>query len=300
MMRRILITGCNGLLGQKLTQRFLKTGHELSGIDLADSGLRSDFNYYQQDLALPLQTVSLIKELAPEVIIHTAALTDVDACERDKDKCWKVNVNATENICKAAQRIGASLVFISSDYIFDGQNGPYSELARPSPINYYGRSKLAAENLIRGSQIPNTIIRTIVLYGLGIQAKSSFISWLLGKLRQREEVQIVTDQWSNSTLADDLAESLERIIDLQYAGIINIAGRDFMTRYEFALQAAQVFGLDQSLIHPVTSDYFPQAAQRPMKSGLLIDLAEELLGLKLHTVRESLEIYRQQEQLNVD
>lgn len=294
-MRRILITGCNGLLGQKLFEKLNRPSNTLFGIDLGDDPLIKIDNYIQQDLTKTNATISLIKEISPDVIVHAASMTNVDRCEIEKDACWKGNVTTTESICKGAKRVNSRIIYISTDYIFDGQSGPYGEEDLPNPINYYGKSKLAGENLVRGSQVPNTIVRTIVLYGYGKQLKSSFISWLLGELRKSNKVRIVNDQWGNTTLVDDLGDAIDRTIDLSYTGIVNVGGTEFLTRYELARIAAEVFNLDSDLIVPISTTELNQRALRPVKSGLIVEKAIKELDLKLHDVSESLEIYKQQE-----
>ncbi len=294
---RILITGCNGMLGQKLTYTFASHRYELHGVDLAPQPEIDNipFRYRQLDLVNRRLTLETIRSIEPEAIIHTAAVTDVDGCERDKENCWKVNVNATQNVLDAARAVSSRLFFISSDYVFDGTAGPYDEEDQPNPINYYGKSKLAAENLIRGGGTLWTIIRTIVLYGCGRKTRASFVSWLLGQLRAGKPVRIVDDQWGNTTLADNLAEAIERALILNKTGIFNIGGVDFVSRYEFSVEVARFFDLDVSLIKPIKTAELGQLAPRPLKSGLKIEKAQHELYIALHDIRESLRIYRDQE-----
>lgn len=295
---RVLITGCNGLLGQKLTNTLGSVRYDLFGIDLGDEGLLHDRleQYHKLDIVKRRDTVSLIQNIHPDVIVHTAAMTGVDACEREKEKCWQINVVGTDNIVMGASRTGAKLVFISSDYVFDGKKGPYSEEDPPNPICYYGKSKLAAENLIRGSALHWTIIRTIVLFGLGINIRSCFVTWLLKMLRERQDVYIVSDQWGNVTLVDDLARAIERVILLERLGLFHVGGSEYLTRCELARQAAAIFELDANLIRPVLTEELHQPAPRPLKSGIDIEKAEKELYISFHNVGDSLRIYREQEQ----
>ena len=294
---RIFITGSNGLLGQKLLHTFSTNIHELTGCDLADGSLIADVihSYRQMDITDRRQTMTVTGELAPQVIVHTAAMTEVDRCETEKEMCWRINVIGTENVLDGASRVGAKVIFISSDYIFDGKNGPYDEEAVPNPICYYGRSKLAAENLIRGSGLDWTIIRTIVLYGCGVNVRSSFVTWLLGALRAGKRVHIVNDQWGNTTLVDDLAVGIERTLILGKSGIFNVAGRGYRTRCEFALRIAKIFNLSSDLISPISTGELRQAAPRPLRSGLVIDKAERELYISFRTMDESLKLYKNQE-----
>ena len=295
---RILVTGCNGMLGQKLQTTFSESRFDLFGMDLAANSLGGGpiENYFSQDLTIQKSTTDTIQEINPDIIIHTAAMTGVDDCEIEKEKCWKTNVTATEHIVKAAKRTDSMVIYISSDYVFNGKDGPYSEDDLVDPISYYGKSKLAAENVVQGGLIDYTIVRSLVLYGHANRTKASFLTWLLGTLRAGKEVQIVNDQWGNTTLAEDLTSGILRIIELKKTGIYNIAGRDFLNRYEFACRAADYFGLDLDLIHPIATAELNQPAPRPLKSGLIIDKAERDLGLSFRNLEDSFELYKSQEE----
>ncbi|NQU04814.1 MAG: sugar nucleotide-binding protein, partial [Calditrichaeota bacterium] len=182
MSRKILITGSNGLLGQKLLHILDRNSHELAGIDLVSESFISDVEhqYHRVDLTDRRLTIDAITAIEPQIIIHTAALTEVDKCEQQREACWNINVKATDHLITAAKKIDAKVIFVSSDYIFDGKKGPYNENDLPCPVNYYGKSKLAAENILRGSDLNWAIVRTIVLYGVGIKVHASFVTWLLG------------------------------------------------------------------------------------------------------------------------
>ncbi len=294
---KILVTGCNGLLGQRIVMAYANSAGDLHGIDLFEEPFspKIEFNYRQLDLTNAKDTVKFIQNIDPEIIIHTAAMTPVDKCETEREECWQSNVNVTESIVKGASKVGSRLIFISSDYVFDGSNGPYGEDDPPNPISYYGRSKLAAENIIRGAMIPWTIIRTIVLYGVGVKISASFVTWLLGMLRDGKPVKIVNDQWGNSTLVNDIVSGVQRIIQFNRTGLFHIGGSDYMTRYEFANLAAEIFDLDKALISPISTAELNQAAPRPLKSGLKIDKAEKELFIKFHNTDQSLKIYKNQE-----
>lgn len=294
---RTLITGCNGLLGQKLVIN--RVNHEeLLGIDLGKSFFIKDieFNYISIDLTERKPTLEIIKNFNPDLIIHAAAMTNVDKCELEKKNCWQANVFATDNIVTAANYCGAKLIFISTDYVFDGISGPYTEDDTPNPIDYYGKSKLAAENLIRGSGVANAIIRTIVLYGVGIGLKASFVGWLLNELREKRMVNIVNDQRGNTTIADDLVRGIDRIVSLEKSGIYNIGGAEHLSRFEFAIKIANYFELPSDLIMPITTDKLNQPAKRPLLSGLDTSKAERELFISFYDVEQSLSIYKQQDQ----
>jgi dTDP-4-dehydrorhamnose reductase len=300
MGRKILITGSNGLLGQKLLHVLSNDSTELAGIDLVSKSFISEVEHqhHRIDLTDKQLTLEKISEIEPQIIIHTAALTVVDKCEQEKEVCWNINVKATDHIITAAKKINAKVIFISSDYVFDGKKGPYTENDLPRPVNYYGKSKLAAENILRGSDLNWAIIRTIVLYGVGIKVHASFVTWLLQELRKGNKVSIVNDQWSNATIVDDLAAGIERIISLDKTGIYNVASHEFMSRYDFAVKVARHFGLDVNLIKSITTKELKQSALRPLRSGLDVSKAERELYISFRTVTEALELYKKQEMNN--
>lgn len=289
-MRKIFITGSNGLLGRKLME-VLDGLYNLIGCDLHSEPINVEHPYLSLDLTDRRRTIDTIREISPDLIVHTAAMTNVDRCELEKEACWRNNVTATEHIILGADKTSSKIVFLSTDYIFNGSGGPYSEDDRPDPISYYGRSKLAAENLLRGSRLDWAIVRTIVLYGHG---SNNFLSWLLGELEAVRPVRIVNDQWGNMTFVDDLAVGIGRVIDTNFSGIVNISGDEFMDRYQFACRIADFFGLDTGLITPVTTAQLQQPASRPLKSGLKTEKAKRELGFYHRTIDEVLNVYKMQ------
>jgi len=285
---RVLITGCHGLLGQKLVA--LVPDHvDVFGIDLQEeSPILPQPSFSKCDITDRQQVLEHVLKLAPDWIINAAAYTNVDGAEKERRLCWKVNVEAVENLAYAARKVHSKIVHISTDYIFDGKDGPYDENAVPNPLGYYGRSKLAGENALRVSSVEYIIIRTMILYGKNIFGNANFVTWLIEKLRQKQKVTIVTDQIGNTTLADELAGGIWKTIGTDYRGVLNIAGREILDRLTFARQVAQVFELDQSLITPITTDALNQAAPRPLNSGLLVDKAINEFHLELSDAKEGL------------
>jgi dTDP-4-dehydrorhamnose reductase len=221
-------------------------------------------------------------------------MTNVDACETEREMCWKVNVEGVENLIEAAKRSDTKVIHVSTDYVFDGKAGPYTEDDRPEPLSYYGKSKLASENALRRSGIPFVIARTMVLYGFAPGVKPNFALWLIENLEKRKKVTVVDDQIGNPTLVDDLAYGLIQAFEMERTGIYHIAGRDIVSRYEFALKLAKVFDLDPLLITPIKTASLHQPAPRPLKSGLLTLKAEVELGYKPSTVEQGLLILKTQ------
>jgi dTDP-4-dehydrorhamnose reductase len=250
--------------------------------------------YRKIDLTHRQDVRKVIDEFEPDVIVHTAAVTDVDLCEKERALAWQVNVGCVENLAYAAKLVGAKLIHLSTDYVFDGKDGPYSEVDRPNPISYYGRTKLASENLLLTSGVPTTIIRTMVLYGLGTNVKSNFALWVYNNLKDGKPIRVVDDQIGNPTFADDLAYAILKIIELERTGIYNIAGADIVSRYDFALTLARVFNFNKRLITPVKSCTFIQPAPRPLKSGLIILKAQTELGIKMSGVEHGLTVFKNQ------
>jgi dTDP-4-dehydrorhamnose reductase len=295
--KKILITGSNGLLGQKVVDLFARCGtyELLLTSKRAHSVFREDvLPYLSLDLSNRQAVRKIVDEFEPEIIINTAAMTDVDKCETQRAEAWKTNVVSVENLTVCAKLVGAHLIHISTDYVFDGKNGPYSEDARPNPINYYGRTKLAAENVILTNEIKHTIVRTIVLYGTGIDVKLNFGLWLYQQFTEEKPVRAFDDMFTTPTLADDAAYALLKIVELQRTGIYHIAGPDFISRYEFAVKLAQVFGFDKKLVIPVKSASLKMPAQRPLRSGFITLKAETDLGIKTSNVELGLMVLKNQ------
>ena len=288
---RVLITGSNGLLGQKLVKTF-SPNHQTSGIDLqTDSVIDApNFEYHKISITEKYKLQALFDSFKPEVIINAGAYTDVDGCEKNKEKAWEVNVVGVKNLSELCRENKTKLVQLSTDYIFDGKAGPYSEEDTPNPEGYYGITKLESEKVILNGNIDFLIVRTNVLYGKSLGETHNFVLWLVEKLKNREEVKIVTDQYSNPTLADNLAEAIKEATEKNISGVLNIAGGEkILSRYEFALKIAEKFSLDQSLIKKVLTSELNLPAPRPLKGGLKIDRAKSLLKTELLDVEKGLE-----------
>ena len=292
---KILLTGCNGLLGQRVVQCMPANVH-ITGIDQDEQvyihGER--FKYIRLDITDRKSVKCLIDEIAPAWIINTAAYTDVDGCETNKEICWRVNVEGVENLVKSARKVKAKFIHISTDYVFDGKKELYKEDDKPSPLSYYGRSKLASENIVRASGIEGAILRTSTLYDIDtLKAGKNFPLWVIQNLQKRNIIKIVTDQWGNPTLARNLASAVWRIVTLNRSGVYHTAGRDNMSRYTFARRIADIFGLDDYLIQPITTTDLGQMAKRPLKIGLDITKIESELNIVMLGIDDGLKIFKQ-------
>lgn len=232
----------------------------------------------------------------PDVVIHTAAMTNVDACELDPQACHLHNVTATAHLVKAAARHGSHFIHLSTDFIFDGADGPYAEDALPAPLSVYGRSKLDSEELVRGAGLDRwSIARTIIVYGVapGL-SRSNVVLWAKGALEKGEPIKVVDDQWRMPTLAEDLAAGCISIAERGASGVYHLSGPDGMSILELVLRVGTYFGLDTSKVAPVKSDALGQPARRPPRTGFVLDKARRDLGYSPHHFEEGLAVVHQQ------
>lgn len=301
---KYLITGSNGLLGQHLVALLKKDPSGEKSLLATARGCnrlkdKTGYQYASLDITDEGQVQAVVNEFAPDVIIHGAAMTQVDDCETKKGRCWDVNVRATEYLIRAAQTAGASFLLVSTDFIFNGDDGPYGEQALADPISYYGMSKLAAEMLLPTSALRWAIARTVLVYGVAEDmSRSNIILWVKKSLEEGKRVKVVDDQWRTPTLVQDLAVGCKLIAEryLQAGtvktvwpeGIFNISGKDLLTPYQMALQVADYFGLDRSLIEKADASTFTQTARRPRKTGFIINKARRELGYNPHSFHEGI------------
>ncbi|WP_212002913.1 SDR family oxidoreductase [Chitinophaga sp. HK235] len=291
---KVLITGCNGLLGQHLIPLFVqnKTYDVIATGRGANRSPQHDHYIYE---AVNLRDAGSVQQLVqkhqPDLIIHSGAMSQVDECEKNKDACWDTNVGATRYLVNAAEKINAAFIFLSTDFVFDGLNGPYDEEAPVNPINYYGTSKVAAERLVHNSKLQWAIVRTVLVYGVvNDPHRSNMITWVKNNLQQGKKIKVVDDQWRTPTLCQDLAQGCLLIAEKKATGIFNISGKEVLTPYDMAIKTAEYFQLDKSLVEKISSKSLAQPAARPAKTGLIIDRAEKELGYSPHTFAEGLDI----------
>ena len=289
--KRILIVGSNGMLGQSVVS--LLSGQEMYEVQLAsfeEYSYFDEFPYSQLDVSNKRQVKKLLLDFFPDFVINLAAFTNVDKSETERETCWNINVNAIEYLAKYCVPTNSHLIHISSDYIFDGKNGPYSEKDLPNPISYYGRSKLAGENIIKRFNIPSTIIRTNVLFGATKFGRPDFVKWVVDSLRNKKEIRIVTDQINNPTYLGDIAWAIRKIFDTGKTGIYNIGGAEFLSRFEFTQKISDFFQLNFNYVEPIITEELHQPAQRPLKSGLINLKAETELNYRPHDLNECFKI----------
>lgn len=294
--KKILVTGANGLLGQKVIELFKhETAHSLVLTDLQKSAENPrGFDYFPMDLTKKEDVKDAVKKYLPDIIINCAAYTNVDGCETERELSWKVNVDAVKHLIIAARPNNTKIIHISTDYVFDGRSGNYDELSKPNPISYYGKSKLASENALITSGIKNAIVRTMIIYGTGKNLRLNFATWLADALSKKQPVKIVDDQFGMPTIVDDLAWGLVKIVDKGKTGLYHICGSEYLNRYEFAVRLAHIFGFDENLIMPIKTSDLNQAAERPMNSSFILLKAETDLGLKPMNVTDGLYLLKTQ------
>ena len=281
---KILLTGANGLLGQHLLHLILKeTDHIVIAVGKGDC--RTEFlhnkrlRYYSLDITDAVAANRLYLEEQPGLFIHAAAITQVDDCESDKVKCWNTNVTATRFLIDAARKINAFVVYVSTDFVFDGEKGNYSESDLTGPVNYYGSSKLAAENALLDSGLNAAIVRTCLVYGNLVNgSRTNFISWVKENLEEGKTIKVVNDQYRTPTYIEDLAKGILLVTEKKATGIFHISGEELLTPYEMAMVTADFLSLNRLLLEKVDASGFTQTAKRPAKTGFVITKAKNELG----------------------
>jgi dTDP-4-dehydrorhamnose reductase len=296
--KKILITGANGLLGQKLIDLYLgKETREIvaTGIGPCRHPLRDRFKYTELDISHSQQVNAVFAEAQPDAVIHTAAMTNVDACETDKATCDALNVTAVGYIVEACKRYNSHLIHISTDFIFDGMHGPLDEEEIPHPLSYYGWSKLKGENTVREKAGKWAILRTVLVYGVvHDMSRSNIVLWAKGALEKQQDIKVVDDQFRTPTLAEDLAMGCFLAEDKDASGIFNISGKDFMSVYELVERVADFYGLSKDHMHRSDSSTLNQPAKRPPITGFKVDKAIRELGYTPHSFEEGLAIVSSQ------
>jgi dTDP-4-dehydrorhamnose reductase len=291
---KILVTGANGLLGQHLVKQLLEKGYTVIATGrgearIAFEGWGQQFAYLPMDIADATSVQAVMDAVKPEVMVHAAAMTQVDICERDPELCERINVTGTSLVLVDAEVYCKQFIYISTDFVFDGEAGNYKEEDDLKPISYYGFTKMQAEAITETSTIPWAIVRTCLVYGNTLQGtRSNIITWVKESLEQGKPIKVVADQWRTPTYVEDLAKGIVLIIEKQATGIYHISGKDLVTPYDMALQTADLFQLDNSKIERVDAATFTQPGKRPPKTGFVIEKARKELGYEPVSFAEGL------------
>ncbi|MCJ7631545.1 dTDP-4-dehydrorhamnose reductase [Candidatus Bathyarchaeota archaeon] len=277
-MMKILITGASGLLGEKVANLAPQHGLEVYG-SYKDNPTSLE-NSINLDLADKDAIISVSKKVKPDVIMNCAALTDVDLCEQDKDLAMEVNAEVPLYLAEASNTVGAHLVHVSTDYVFDGKKGMYSEDDEPNPINLYGSSKLLGEKNVASTARSWCVARTSVVFGWGREKRPNYATWIIRGLREQKRLNVVTDQFASPTLNTNLAAMLLEVTEQKLQGLIHLAGGNRIDRFTMATKIADVFNLDKTFLTPVGSGSINWLARRPKDSSLNVSKATEELETK--------------------
>ena len=296
---KILITGSNGLLAQKIISSALQDGMNVlatsKGVDRSSNFHQKNYKYLSLDITNKDQVSTIINKFKPDVVFNTAALTNVDLCEKLKQECDEINVMAVGFLADACYAVNVHLIHISTDFIFDGKNGPYSEDDLPNPLSYYGISKLKSENVLKYHKVKSSILRTIILFGVGNNlSRNNIVLWAKEALESGQKLSIIDDHYGAPTLAEDLASACLFAAKEKVYGVFNVSGKDIMSIFELVMCVAEYFNLNSTLIDRIHSSKLKQLAVRPIKTGFVLDKAIKELNYHPHSFIESLEIIKNQ------
>jgi len=301
----VLITGAHGFLGQHVVRLFL----EESKCDLIITAREKEtlfaevdkepriLAYHTLDITQRSSVRDIVIAAKPDAIVNCAGFVKVDEAEAKREIAWRANVTGVEHLAEVARKVDARIVHVSSDLVFDGLRAPYTESDAPHPVNYYGRTKLASENVLRTSGLEHTIFRTCLVYGAAERANANYALSVVLSLERGEPVFAATDLFSTPTLVDDLALAIVRATERKRTGLYHVAGPQMLPRYEFAQKIAEVFRMDASLVHPTTAAELKKShtgelprAERPLRNGLVSLKAQTDLGLRISNVEDGLQV----------
>ncbi len=296
---KILITGSNGLLGQKLVHLLKgRRDCELLATSQGENRIsdKEGYAYSELDITVLEEVMKIVEDFRPDCIINTAAMTQVDLCEDLKEKCRLINVGAVGFLIAASKKVNAHFIQLSTDFVFDGENGPYSEEDKPNPLSYYAKSKLDAELLIQNSGLKNwSIVRTIIIYGVAEQmSRSNIVLWAMDALQKGEMLKIVDDQFRSPTFAEDLAVACFEIAKRKANGIYHISGPETFSILEMIMKIGTYFGWNTRNVQAVSSDSLNQKAKRPPRTGFVLDKAKTDLDYDPLTLEEGLSVLAEQ------
>jgi dTDP-4-dehydrorhamnose reductase len=308
MEKTILITGSNGLLGQKLIYNLLARNKKNDSWNIIATSKgenrlieKNGYTYFPLDITNYDEVLHAVTKFLPDVIINTAAMTNVDACETDKEGARKLNVDSVGNMIRVIQEFEHSkiqncqFIHLSTDFVFDGENGPYKEEDVPNPLSYYAWTKLEAEKLLEQSKLKWAILRTIIVYGIvDGMSRSNIVLWAKDALTKGQKINVVDDQFRSPTLAEDLAEGCILCAEKGATGLFHVSGKDQMSILELVYRVADFWKLDKSLITPSKSETIKQPAKRPARTGFIIEKARKILGYEPHSFEEGLAIVDKQ------
>lgn len=289
---KILITGANGFLGYYLTEKLLQKKYTVIATGKGESRLPfnhyDNFIYNEMDFTDPFSVHDIFEKNKPDVVVHAGAISKVDDCELNQWEAYRANTEATVTMLINAEEYKSFFVFVSTDFIFDGQKGMYKEDDKAHPVNFYGKTKLEAEEAVKEYQYDWAIVRTVLVYGKPQAGRANILTIVKDKLEKGVGYNVVDDQVRTPTYVEDLADGIITIIEKKARGVYHLSGEEVMTPYQMAIKAAEYLGLDKTFIKRVTAKDFSQPARRPPKTGFVIDKAKKELNYKPVSFEEGL------------
>jgi len=270
-MKRILITGGSGQLANSFYSMFQKKYQIYS------------LSKKQLDITKPYQVKNVLNKYHPDIILHCAAMTDVDGCEDNATLAESINSESIKNVLDTFK---GHFIYISTDYVFDGINGPYKEIDIPNPINIYGQTKLLGETVLKNNSNNWTVLRSNVLFNS--TSKASFLNWVISSLNKNRDINVVIDQFNNPIWVNDFSNVIDLVIENNVKGLFHVGSNKIYSRYEFAMMIAKIFALNKKRIHPIRTRDLNQIAKRPLKSGLIFDKLSSKIGLETIDLEKSL------------
>ena len=289
---KILVTGANGFLGYYLVEQLLAKNISVTATGKGECRLPfthdKNFQYLEVDFTDPFSIHDVFENIKPDVVIHSGAMSKPDECETNQMLAYLVNVEGTVQLLINSADLKSFFVFLSTDFVFGGERGMYNEDDNPNPVNYYGRTKLEAEEAVKEYEFDWAIVRTVLVYGKNHSGHNNILKIVKEKLEKGEEYSVVDDQLRTPTYVEDLAKGIVSIIEKRATGIFHLSGKDILTPYQMAVKTAEHLQLDSSGIKRVTADSFSQPAKRPHKTGFIIDKARRQLNYEPLSFEEGL------------
>ena len=296
MTEKVLITGSNGLLGQKAVN-FFKENYEVYALSRGENrnSNTKGYTYYNIDVSDFNKLNLLVNDIQPHFIINSAAMTNVDECEVKQNECNIINVELVRQLVQSCKNNNIHLTHFSTDFIFDGKDGPYNETDNPNPLSHYGLTKLKSEEIIISAKIGYTIIRTILVYGIvDNMSRNNIILWIKDSIENKRVITIIDDQFRMPTFVDDLAMACLSVVQKKAKGIFNVSSNKLISIFDMAIEIADAFNLDKSYIKRITTSELNQKAKRPAITGFNLDKANKILGLPLVSFAERLQVFKNQ------
>jgi dTDP-4-dehydrorhamnose reductase len=287
VVRRLLITGGSGFVGGHLLAS-AKGKWEIYTTCQSRPVSMEGVTSLALDLSREKKIESVMHQCRPHAVIHAAAMCQLDQCEQDPKKTFHINATATEILAEQCIRYHSRFIFVSTDMVFDGAKGNYSELDETRPINVYGRSKLTAEKFIRAICADSVIARSALIYGRPVTGSNSFSERVLERISRGKPMPLFTDQFRSPILVNDLASALLELADKEWTGIIHLGGETRVDRYTFGVRLAQLKGFSGTLLKPVSMTSSQTAAPRPRDVSFKISLAKKILKTRLPGYEEGL------------